>query len=325
MNNTVFQNALYVGNAFNFILYGVELVLYFQTMQILLKSRRAEMKTPDSFMMVFSTALLFLITIYVVTESILGEEMWIVHADYPGGSAAYLQAYASAWYQTMGTGSGILLQLMSDGLLIYRCLIIWNDRRVLIFPCFLWLAALGMGIVQLYVDGSPNGDFFVGIAAQVGVAYISIAICLNIVLTSLICGRIIHYGRQFGQYLGSASSSTYYGVVAIIVESAIPYTLSGIAFVVAYALNSDLTISFLSIYVMFTCLSPQFLMLRVASGRAWNRDTISTVTGMTFRRSSDALTSPGFSRSDRTDTTVVYLNDIRSFSTSYDANGGAKV
>jgi len=321
-SNAVFQNAFYIGNAFSFILYGVELVLYFLTMQILLKSRQAEMKNPDRFLMVFSTALLFLITIFVVTESIFGEEMWIVNADYPGGSAAYFEAHASVWYQTMGTGSGVLLQLMSDGLLIYRCLVVWNDRRVLICPCFIWLAALATGILMLYVDS--NGNFFVGIAAQFGVAYTSISIGLNVVLTSLICGRIIHHGRQSRQYLGSTSSSTYYGIVAIIVESAIPYTLSGIAFVTVFALNSDLTILFLSIYVMFGCLSPQLLILRVASGRAWKKDT-STVTAMSFRRSSGRVTSPGLSRSDRTETTVVHLNDMRSLSSSYDTNAsGAK-
>jgi hypothetical protein len=324
MSNAVFQNAFYVGNAFNFILYGVELVLYFLTMQILLKSRHAEMKNPDRFLIVFSTALLFLITIYVSTESILGQEMWIVNADYPGGSAAYLAAYASVWYQTMGTGSGILIQLMSDGLLIYRCLVVWNDQRVLIFPCFIWLAALGTGILLLYSDA--NGNFFVGVAAQIGVAYTAISIGLNIVLTSLICGRIIYHGRQSGQYLGSASSSTYYGIVAIIVESAIPYSLSGIAFVTAYGLNSDLTIFFLSIYVMFGCLSPQLLMLRVASGRAWKKDTINTVTAMTFRRSNGGVASPGLSGSDRTETTVVHLNDMRSFGSSYDTSAsGTKV
>ncbi|KAF9228296.1 hypothetical protein BS17DRAFT_799667 [Gyrodon lividus] len=323
MTNAVFQNAFYVGNAFNFILYGVELVLYFQTMQILLKTRRPETKKSDRFMMTFSSALLFLITIYVATESILGEEMWIINSDYPGGSAAYLASYASAWYQTMGTASGILLQLLSDGLLIYRCLVVWNDRRVLILPCFLWMAALGIGIVQLYVDGAPNGNFFVGIAARIGVAYTSTSIALNIVLTCLICGRIMHHGRQTRKYLGPGSTTTYYGVVSIIVESAIPYSLSGIAFVVAYALTSDLTIFFLSIYVMFTCLSPQMLILRVASGRGWNRNTATqTVTGMAFRRSVGGLTSSGACRSDGTGTTVVHLNEMGTLSSSCDMGVG---
>ncbi|KIJ65818.1 hypothetical protein HYDPIDRAFT_151450 [Hydnomerulius pinastri MD-312] len=321
MSNAVLQNAFYVGNAFNFILYGVELVLYFNTMQILLKNRGSARQKSDRFMIIFSSAVLFLITIYVATESILGQEMWIVNADYPGGSAAYLAAYASAWYQTMGTASGIILQLMSDGLLIYRCLVVWNDRRILIFPCFLWIAALGLGITQLYVDGAPNGNFFVGLAAQIGVAYTATSVGLNIVLTMLICGRIIHHGRQTRTFMGAAAAEMYFGIVSIIIESAIPYSLTGIAFVVAYALNSDMTIFFLSLYVMFTALSPQMLMLRVASGRAWSRETgTQTTTGVQFRRPYSERAT-GVSQGDSNGTTVV-LSDMRSFGSSYDTSVG---
>ena len=75
-------------------------------------------KRSSRFFISLSTVLLILITIFVAAQSILGEEMWIVNADYPGGSAAYLAAYASVWYQTMGTASSVILQLMSDGLLV---------------------------------------------------------------------------------------------------------------------------------------------------------------------------------------------------------------
>jgi hypothetical protein len=46
--------------------------------------------------------------------------MWIVNAGFEGGSAAYLAMYASVWYQTMGTAASIMLQLMSDALLVGR-------------------------------------------------------------------------------------------------------------------------------------------------------------------------------------------------------------
>ena len=68
--------------------------------------------------MSFSTAMLCLITIYMSTEAVFGQEMWIVHADYPGGQDAYLGDFVNVWYQTLGTAASILQNFLSDALLV---------------------------------------------------------------------------------------------------------------------------------------------------------------------------------------------------------------
>jgi hypothetical protein len=98
---------------------GVELVFYVKTVQALLRGDRKHART-NRFFVIFSTALLFLITIFVAVEAVFGQEMWIVNAGFEGGSAAYFAMYASVWYQTMGTAASIMLQLMSDALLVGR-------------------------------------------------------------------------------------------------------------------------------------------------------------------------------------------------------------
>ena len=98
---------------------GIELVFYVKTVQALLRADRKNART-NRFFVIFSTALFFLITIFVAVQAVFGQEMWIVNAGFEGGSAAYLAAYASVWYQTMGTTASIMLQLMSDALLVGR-------------------------------------------------------------------------------------------------------------------------------------------------------------------------------------------------------------
>jgi hypothetical protein len=44
--------------------------------------------------------------------------MWIFNAGYPGGAFAYFVTHVSVWYQTMGSVASLLLQLMTDGLLV---------------------------------------------------------------------------------------------------------------------------------------------------------------------------------------------------------------
>lgn len=107
-------------------------------------------------------------------------------------------------------------------------------------------------ILSLIEDSSPNGNFFAGLAAQVGLVYFSLTIGLNVITTCLICGRIIFYARHMGDCLGGDISKTYFTAVSIVIESALPYSLFGIAFLVSYGLGSDISILFLSFYTMFT-------------------------------------------------------------------------
>ncbi|KAH9934013.1 uncharacterized protein BXZ73DRAFT_100853 [Epithele typhae] len=272
----VFQNGFYVGNNFNAILYGMELVLYFMTVRVVL-DRKHKHAPSDKWFLIFSTACLCLNTVFVATEAVFGEEMWIVNADYPGGMDAYLNDFASVWYQTFGTAASITLNLLADGLMIYRAYVVWDDIRVIIFPCFLYFASLCLGVAQLIEAGVPHGNYFLGIAQKLGVAYTSCIISLNIINTSLVAGRVYVVGKRYAAAMGSDVGAAYTGAVSIMIESSALSTLTGIAYLVSFAINSELNIFFLSIYVMCTCLAPQLIVLRVMSGRAWTREKSSMV------------------------------------------------
>ncbi|GBE87855.1 hypothetical protein SCP_1200800 [Sparassis crispa] len=304
--NPVFQNAYYIGNNINGILYGVELVLYFISIRQLVESYKATKKRVDIFYMWFSTGLLLLVTIFVAVQAVFGEEMWIVNAGFPGGDAAYLKMYASVWYQTMGTASTVILNLLTDGLMIWRCFVIWNDARIVAFPCLLYLATLAIGTTQLYYSGLPSGNFFAGLAADLGLAYYTCSIGLNVLVTCFICGRILAFARRTKKTLGREAMRTYTSTVSIIIESALPYSLSGIAFLITYGLNSDISILFLSFYILFTCLSSQLIILRVTLGRAWTRErasqSVSTLS-FTFRPTLSVYTG-------NTDATAINLRTM---------------
>lgn len=107
--------------------------------------------------------MLFLITVWIGAQALFGEEMWLLNSDFPGGSGAYWAKNISVWYMDWGTTAGVLLQLMTDGLMvgaqgmsesfcahfvdsqIYRCRIIWDSYFAIIMPVILWIATLGEG------------------------------------------------------------------------------------------------------------------------------------------------------------------------------------
>ncbi|KAI0755631.1 hypothetical protein C8Q74DRAFT_1304738 [Fomes fomentarius] len=255
----------------------MELVVWFLTIRAMF-SRKHKHVQSDKFFLIFSTVLLLLNTVFVATQAVFGEEMWITNADYPTGMDGYLGDFVSVWYQTFGTAASIVLNLLSDGLLIYRCWIVWDDVRVIAFPSIIYLASFSLGIAQLIESGLPHSSYFAGVAKKLGIAYTSTIIGLELIVTALICARILWAGRMYRQAMGPDVGRAYTSAAAIIVESAALTSLWGIAYLVTFALGHDLEIFFLSIYVMMTCLAPQLIVLRVVSGRAWTRDRSSIQT-----------------------------------------------
>ncbi|KAM5531439.1 hypothetical protein V8D89_014896 [Ganoderma adspersum] len=299
--NTIFQNCWYVGNNFNCILYGVELVLYFTTVKFVLDRRsrckRANLNAGASVgedrkfwvVLSLSTGLLCMITIYLFAQNFFGQEMWIIHEGYTGGSGQYYADHAAVWYQTMGSASSVVMNWMSDAYFIHRVYVVWNGRtRVIVVPCILYAGTVVLGILTCYFSGRPGGNFFVGIAPRIAMAYSAVGIAMNFMCTVLICGRIAYASRGFSNIVnggtvlddlntsGSSSNQIVHKAALMIVESMLPYTLFGAAYVIALGLISPVSILFLSLYVMFTCVSPQMIMLRVVMGHEWRDERTCT-------------------------------------------------
>ena len=98
-------------------------------------------------------------------------------------------------------------------------------------------------------------------------AYTATTFGFNLLVTALICARIAYVGRRtrrcYSHHMhtagvgadGAEAAAVYTGAVAIVVESALPFTVFSLAYLVAYAVGSALANAF-SFYAMFTVSSP---------------------------------------------------------------------
>ena len=163
--------------------------------------------------------------------------------------------------------------------------VVWSDFRVGAVPCFLYAArvgktslpqcynpiahhknvydyttpATGLGIIELYSSGKPDANFFVGTAAQLGLAYYATTISLNVITTGVICTRLFHFSRAAtfnlasgGPIVTDSKVAQYTGTLPMVVESALPYSLAGVAFLVSYGMQSNISILFGALYGMWT-------------------------------------------------------------------------
>lgn len=96
-----------------------------------------------------------------------------------------------------------------------------------------------MAILTTIESALPNATIFSGVPQTLGVAWISLSVSFNILVTTLICGRV------FASYLalkrmGLASHARErWGLVAILIESSLPFSVFGIVFASVYSLPTD--------------------------------------------------------------------------------------
>ena len=89
-----------------------------------------------------------------------------------------------------------------------------------------------MSLMALTESALPNSSFFAATTADFTVLWVALTSGLNAIATILISGRLLYYSHVSSANgtvgPGKRSSSSYTSVVAILVESALPFTVLGI-------------------------------------------------------------------------------------------------
>ncbi|KAJ7275693.1 hypothetical protein C8J57DRAFT_225562 [Mycena rebaudengoi] len=268
------ERSWYVGNTIFAILYGVQICMFFMSAYFLWTNPKTD-KTRYVYIG-YSAALLALITVAMSANLFYGEQMWINHRDFEGGPAAYFGTHIADWYNTFGTAADVTANVLGDGLMLYRCYVFWGSISIWIiaFPALLFLGSTTMGIVMTIQSGLPGGDIFHGTAVNFGIPWLVLTIVFNILVTGMIGFRLISISRSMRNVLSKERADVYVGVMAILVESAAPFTLLGIAYLVTYIRNDPEVLAFADIWGMFCALSPQAIILRVSMGSAWSSKTM---------------------------------------------------
>nr|GAT43651.1 predicted protein [Mycena chlorophos] len=282
-----FERAFYVGSYLTAILYGMHLVVFFLSNYFFLAS--PDWRKESMFYICYGTIMLLLWTVAHSCNAAFGMAIWIEHRDaLPGGPEQWMDENLSAWFNTLGTTAGIAMNLMADALLLYRCFIICGldprSRRALwfTFPLLVYFGAMAMAILLIYESAIPGASFFSGNPVSFGVPYVALTLSLNVMTTIAICARLLTVRRKVRSVLGDQHCQTYTGVVAVMLESALPFTALGIVYAVAYARNSDYSFAVLQVWADFCAISPQLIILRVALGKAWSKQTVATVSVLVF-------------------------------------------
>jgi hypothetical protein len=238
--------------------------------------------------------LLILLTFATATNLLQGQLMWINHRDYPGGPYAYFLSTTDSWFETLGTATDVVANIMADALLVYRCYVVWSGSFWILVPLgLLYLTSITFSLLTTLQSALLN-DTFLANSTNFYIPWISLTSGLNFIVTGLIVFRILSISHQSRGKIATEAHQVYTSAAAILIESALPFSILGIVFAVESAKNEPPQEALAFIWGIFFAISPQLIILRVAMGRAWSEDTqtkMKQTTTMVFKNPLDKETS----------------------------------
>lgn len=277
------ERSLYYGLLFMCVCYGFEIYMFSHSLILWLRTGGPARRARRFYIIIGALSMIFT-GIVIANDAVFMQFMWIDKRNHPGGPLGYLADNSSIWFQTWGTAANMVTNFIGDALLIYRLYVIWQANVwITVFPILLYLGSMSMALVTLYQSAVPGSHFFRGNTVRFGVPWAALSVALNIVVTALITYQLMRCRKQLKRILPEDALRMYTGVSAILIESALPFSILGILFAITYGKNMDVGPAFLFVWATFCALSPQFIIFRVTVGKSWTSDLISQAhNGTTF-------------------------------------------
>jgi hypothetical protein len=123
-----------------------------------------------------------------------------------------------------------------------------------VFGC---LALVFMMVIERIIQHHAHIFYLHGKPVNPIVPWVTLSVSLNVIITSMICFRLLRM-RARTRELCPELSSMYTGTVTMLVESAAPFTIIGIALVIAAAQNGPLVDAFCYVWSVFCVESYSF-------------------------------------------------------------------
>ena len=115
--------------------------------------------------------------------------------------------------------------------------------------CFFSLSVLS--VVTLVEYALPGTSLLTGEPINLVVPWVTLSVSLNVVVTSMICFRLLRMRAIMRDILSPEMSKMYTSIAAMLIESAAPFSILGIGLVITAALRTLLVPAFGYVWTMF--------------------------------------------------------------------------
>jgi len=230
------ERTIFIEQIMNGVGYGVALTLYCHIVVAFARSRRRYSSAGSRALLGLNSLMIILSTLYLAGCIVLSTKMFIDDRNFPGGPDAYLIAEYSFPVTMMANAAYPIEIWLCDGLMIYRCLLVYGfDFRVIVFPVLLLMGSFAMGSIILNQQLVGKTGFWAATTINFAVPFFSLSMALNFTATVLIVLRLMFIRRQVYKALGPDRARDRVSVSAMFIESATITTTVSLIFLVPYA------------------------------------------------------------------------------------------
>lgn len=271
------EKANFAGNLIAGMLYGTVIILFFQCMGAL-SNPASHMKRSVKWLLVAHTAAMFsFVTIFtalnldLLSISYIDNRGFFGHDVLPPGPFGYQFLIYSKPITVTPYVMFFLNNLLADGLLLYRCCIIYAmNHWVIVFPCLMYLASSVTGVILIYQNSQPDVDAWTPSTIHFGYSYFLVCLSLNGLLTVMIIARLVLHSRSIRKSMGTpeGTSGVCKTIVAMFVESFALYTANFLLVIGSWGARSYLVYTFFPILAETQVIAPFLTTLRVATRSA---------------------------------------------------------
>ena len=124
------------------------------------------------------------------------------------------------------------------------------EHSLLCLRVFLFFLAV-LAILTVVESAIPNTSLLRGKPIHLAVPWVSLSVSLNVIVTSMICFRLLRMRARVRGMLSPETSRMYTSVAATLIESAAPLSILGIGLVITAAKNVPPTFAFAYVWTMF--------------------------------------------------------------------------
>ncbi|KAJ2915235.1 hypothetical protein MD484_g5177, partial [Candolleomyces efflorescens] len=212
------------------------------------------------------------------------------------------------------TAAQVAMSILGNGILLYRCFVIcrtFHPWIVTVPAALIYLASIVTSILYLVSQASLEGySRLGGMTGNTtwGTAWFLLSVAVNIFVTTSISYNLINEQKRLARALSKESVRIYTGIVAILLESALPFSVLGIAAGVVKAVGHEVS-ALNEAWFAFCALSPQLIIFRVMTGRAWLTSLESSPTDAVL--SQQIIFAKGSSEVRTNDTSTILGHDTR--------------
>ncbi|KAK7047613.1 hypothetical protein VNI00_006381 [Paramarasmius palmivorus] len=261
------DKAEFVGLWVESILYGMNIILFSICIWVLVyyKKRSTGLNVP---LLVTAISLFTLCTIRIGIDLGRGIVAFFTFRSNPKGPLAFYEDIGH-WTRIFREALYVTNSLVADSLVIYRLYVVWGHNwKITVGPILLLLASSIAGYVAVWeISRVDSGDsIFAKQVADGATTLFALSFGTNVIVTSLIAGRIWYIARRTSLNLGRQHGVKYSRAMVVIIESGALYSVSLFMLLVLFATDNDAQIILFNSVSQIVGIAPTLIIVRVGLG-----------------------------------------------------------